>query len=440
MISRLRLVVALSSILLPGAVFAQDVGTTEIRSRVWYRSVAGPQVCNAPLPIGANDTINGSYTFYLPPDVPDPVGIAGISIDNETNWPADVVQPAGPWFAALDPGGKYVQCSKWPRQICPPISQGDGANVAEGLKLLGILDVGPPNAATHKRTHHNPPMYYHKGDAIVIATPCYTSAEIASGVVNPAKTVNPAINFQLIFPKYTKTTACDTNTKLLLHGRLFDDPATRVKLTNFVSDSSPQWNTVASRPYGGSVSGVTIDTTTPAALGQSSSIRFDGTSNGHVWVNTSNDWRMGSGDWTLEMWWRPDDMTAGKFQQLAVVDGYGPFSLGQIGNKLSFGYSTTGTSWNGGAVQWGNVALNAWTHIAVQREGGNIRLSQDGVQAQSIAVGTASLFNKDTPLRFGNSSDNLYPAKGNMQEVRISHVARFPGGNYAVPTAPYACP
>jgi hypothetical protein len=411
------------------AALAQDLGTTEIRRVEWYGQ--SPQQCNVawgPDGLGAN----GSYTYYLPPDVPDPVQIEDISIDNEMDWPSDIkVAPSGSWFAAIDPGQTYLSCSHWPgNQDCPIINSGaPGSNQFSGLKVLGQLAQG--KQLIHAPVTH--PNYYHRGDAILIGTPCYTT----SG--STAQHVNPNFTFGLTFPKYTPTTTCDTRTKLLLHGGMFPSPIDRSPLTHFVSDSSPSWHTIATIPLGGSSSNVTIDASTPAAMGQTTSISLDGTTNTGLWANASGDFALGAGDWTLDFWWRPGS-TGTQFQQLWGWKGYASFLVGQQGTQLFFSATTNGTSWNVAATSWGSVTAGTWTHVVAQRSGGQITLSQDGALKQTIPVSGALYDLAHSPIYLGNSYSGAIPATGNMQEVRFSQVARFAGGSYTVPTSPYPCP
>lgn len=405
----------------------------DIRKVSWWKP--SPQACNV-LPAGApsNGAAPNSHVFYLPPDVPDPVCIGQVMIDAEQEVPADAVSTYGPWFAALDRGSTYLNCSHWPgAQDCPTIPTGPGGNQFGSLINLGMMSP-VPGKATDTVVNHIHPICYRRGDAILIGAPCIT----ADG--STSKVVNPAMSFGLIFPRYTPTTACDTHTKLLLHGGSFPDPETGVPLASFISDSSPSWHAMASIPLGGSASNVLIDGST-SVLGQPTSIKFDGTANTMIWTNASGDFRLGAGDWTIDLWWRPDSVAAGVFQQIMALDGYSAISLGQFGDKLRFSSSSNGTSWNAvTTTDWGAVSIGTWTHVVVQRAGSTVTMSQDGVLKQSAAVSSSLYDAPRIPLRIGNNSGGQYPATGNMQEIRLSKVARWPGGNYTVPDKPYACP
>lgn len=406
---------------------AQDAGTTEIRRVQWYPD--NPQACNVNVPGYGGG--NGSYVFYLPPDVPDPVKIETVSIDNEYSWPSDViVGNGGAWFAAIDPGSTFLSCSHWPgAQDCQMPNTGSQAKPQfSALKVLGMMPIGQ-----QLMNSSNQANYYHRGDAIIIGTPCYTTSGSTSS------TVVPNITFGLSFTKYTPQTACSTNTKILLHGGMFENPADRSPLPHFVSDSSPSWRDVGTAPLGGSASNVVIDTATPAALGQPSSIAFDGTTNTGIWLTASGDTVLGGSEWTLDLWFRPKSIDS-QFQQLFGWKGYSGFLLAQQGSQLFFSATSNGSSWDLASMPWGSLSLDTWTHIVVQRSGNQMLLSQDGVLKQTIPV-TGNLHDQPkSPLYIGNNSSQAYPVTGNMQEVRFSWGARFPGGNYSVPTSPYPCP
>lgn len=386
---------------------------------------------------GAND---GEYTFYLPPDVPNPVAIVEATIAAETGWPAGVTAPGGVWFAALDHGQTYLSCSHWPgAQDCPAVGQSQW----QGLDPLTILSVGDPHANDFRA--HNPPMWYRKGDAIIYQMSCNVPSGSAS--------INGTASFGIITPKYTDSTTCDTQTKLLLHGGEFSNPVNGAPLTTFVSDSSPSWHMMGAQGAGG-LGDVTIDTTTatpipsPApnsqysALPVNGSIHFDGTANSIVWTPSSGDFKMGAGDWTIELFWRPGSVAAGVAQIAAGFSTYAPFSLVQIGTSYVFSSSSSGTGWNVAYVQpFGTAALGIWTHLVAERQGNSIYLAQDGVLKATIAVSGALYDPPQSSIDFGNIwGQYTNPATANMQEVRLSKVARYPLGVVTVPTAAFPCP
>lgn len=387
---------------------------------------------------GAND---GEYTYYLPADVPDPVAIAEAGLDNDTGWPPNVTSPGGSWLVMLDRAQTYFWCSHWPgAQDCPSIGQSQWAN----LDTLALLAVGDPRQSDFRR--HSPPVWYHKGDAILYQFSCNVPVGQSSSIVG-------GFSLGLVYPKYTASTACDTNTKLLLHGGSFANQIGSAPLHYFVSDSSPSWHPISSGPTN-STTNVTIDTTTataipsPAATEQypalpgNSSIHFDGTANSVLWAQSSGDYRMGSGDWTVEMFWRPGSIAAGVAQEIVTFSTFGPFSLGQVGTSVVFSSSSNGTGWNvASSVSFAAVAMNTWTHLMAERQGGNIYLSQDGALKVTIPVSGALFDPPQSSLSLGNQYGNLaYPATANMQEVRISKIARYSGGNYTVPSTAFPCP
>jgi hypothetical protein len=425
----LRTVIALC--LLAAPAWGQDVR---------HVAVAQAQTCQQG-PAWSPGVNDGEYEYWLPPDVPNPVAIAEAGLDIETGWPANATSPGGVWLVMLDRSQTYFSCSHWPgAQDCPAIGQSQWA----GLDTLTSLAVGDPRQSDFRL--HNPPVLYHKGDAILYQMSCNVPIGQVSNVIG-------GFSIGLIRPTYTPSTACDTNTKLLLHGGQFSNPINLAPLQYFVSDASPAWHAIGSGPTNAQTD-VTIDTATPtaipsplptalySALAGNSSIHFDGQPNSIAWAQSSGDWKVNGGDWTLELFWRPGSVAPGVVQSLVTFTTYGPFSIGQVGTAVMFSSSSTGAGWDVAAsVPFATVALGTWSWLMIERQGNSIFLVQDGVLKTTIPV-TGALFDPpQSSLGIGNQYGSLmYPATGNLQELRFSKVARYPGGVATVPMSPFPCP
>lgn len=178
------------------------------------------------------------------------------------------------------------------------------------------------------------------------------------------------------------------------------------------------------------------------------SAQFNGTSNFATWSNSA-DWDFGSGQFTVEGWFRFDaagieshqdllsNWTAGTSNRSWLLEYRG----GDATNVLWFAYSTNGTGSTVIATSAWTPTSGQWYHIAVDRDGSNkFRIYVDGVMLGS-ATASVTLFAATSVLRVGNSATSggsLY-FDGNMDEVRLTKgVGRYVSdGGFSVPTAAF---
>jgi len=179
--------------------------------------------------------------------------------------------------------------------------------------------------------------------------------------------------------------------------------------------------------------------TAQAKFGQS--LLLSGT--GYVSTPDSDDWHFGAGDFTLECWVRRaetgvDHRIIGQYK----IDNTDYAFESWIGtdNKVSFLYSTNGSSWNniGGYTGTATIAANTWTHIAFVRYGTTIKTYINGTEDRSWSVGTGSLHNSTGDLWIGAShfGNGQFKMNGHIDELRVSNVARWTA-NFTPPTAAY---
>lgn len=124
---------------------------------------------------------------------------------------------------------------------------------------------------------------------------------------------------------------------------------------------------------------------------------------------SSTDFDFGSGDFCIEAWVRPENSSASNY--------YGILSRDQIGGTrgwLLFTDLTNGnlnfTAWNGGTsktvLKSGNFLsdyLNSYVHVAVARDGDNLRLFVAGALIQTLTGMTGfSVASAGVPLRVGS--------------------------------------
>jgi hypothetical protein len=180
--------------------------------------------------------------------------------------------------------------------------------------------------------------------------------------------------------------------------------------------------------------------TAQAKFGQS--LLLSGT--GYISTPDSDDWHFGAGDFTIECWVRRaetgvDHRIIGQYK----IDNTDYAFESWIGtdNKVSFLYSTNGSSWNNMAGYTGTtiIAANAWTHIAFVRYGTTIKAYVNGTEDRIWSVGTASLHNSTGDLWIGAShyENGVFKFSGHIDELRVSKgIARWTE-NFTPPTTPY---
>lgn len=99
--------------------------------------------------------------------------------------------------------------------------------------------------------------------------------------------------------------------------------------------------------------------------------------------------------------------------------------------------TTSGIRWNGPSgvifTTSGLPTNNAWHHIAFVRSGSTVTAYFDGT---SVGSGTDTNNYTDTQFRVGYSTSTTAQTNGDIDEVRLSNVARWTS-NFTPPTLPY---
>lgn len=216
----------------------------------------------------------------------------------------------------------------------------------------------------------------------------------------------------------------DIYTKLLCH---FDGANNATTFT----DSSPS-------PHTSTVLGTARLSTTSPKFG-TASLLVDSTGGGVHFAPAGTEFQVATGDFTVDFWWTPSNVTAG-YRCLATVGGtYSPWQIGQNGTALVFYASKTGTSWAVSAASIGSCAANTPVHIEICRSGNVFKLFNNGTQVGSDVAITGSLFNPtDGKIYLGcQGTSILYPAMGYMDEFRFRNGIAEHTSNFTPPTSAY---
>jgi len=155
-----------------------------------------------------------------------------------------------------------------------------------------------------------------------------------------------------------------------------------------------------------------------------SSLLLDGTDD---FVTSDTNIDLSSGDFTVDMWIRPTNVTGYKglwqtgTSSLLNVYLIGNQVQGVVGGSTTLFLSST------------RISPNVWTMISVEREGNVHRLYINGVLEQSSSTG-----NRPDDGVFAIGKNGFGDFNGYIDELRLSSVARYGGTSFTEPTANYA--
>ena len=173
------------------------------------------------------------------------------------------------------------------------------------------------------------------------------------------------------------------------------------------------------------------------------SLALDGT--GDYATLPPNSLDLGAGNFTLESW----VYTTVTGQRCIVgatrnSDGAGAYMLNisYSGAQVRFFCRYNGGSVLDYTVGSGDFPTNAWTHLAVTRDGANLRVFIDGTQVGttnttlgSFAIDNASL--NGNIYYIGRTTDGANEFTGFLDSLRVSKTARYTS-NFIPPTEPFA--
>ena len=161
---------------------------------------------------------------------------------------------------------------------------------------------------------------------------------------------------------------------------------------------------------------------------------FGGSTSDYIEAPLDSAFNFGTGEFTIELWAYPT--RTGSHTCIARWGG---------GNNLYFlSLETTvgvvvyiagsGTA----VITGGTIAVNQWQHIALTKQGSNLKAFLNGSQVGSTYnIGSASLSANNTNLRIGRDFITNSPFQGYIDEIRITKgVCRY-SSSFSVPTRPF---
>jgi len=207
----------------------------------------------------------------------------------------------------------------------------------------------------------------------------------------------------------------DSDTVLLLHMNGTDAS------TDFIDDNGKGRSAVGVSAIGNAQ----IDTA-QSYFGGASGL-FDGTGD---YLLLNHDLALGSGDWTIETWLRPNDNSNNQ----AIFDGR-PLSTNGAYPLLSFNAGTLRYFVNGTEVLTGTTSLSTgtWYHVAVVKNSGTLKLYVNGSEDDSVADTVTYLSPEYAVVGISGSTRTSIPLNGHLDELRVSTTARYTAG-FTAPT------
>lgn len=152
-------------------------------------------------------------------------------------------------------------------------------------------------------------------------------------------------------------------------------------------------------------------------------------------TTTAQDFAFSSGDFTYEAWIYPTSFSGGSKRIFYPDANADALTMG--GDTTSYGAGTL-SYWSGTNTltsATGAVKVNQWTHVAVTRVGGFVRIFVNGVQSSGATIWQANN-TADTIMRIGgNPSDSTY-FTGYISDARVVKGTALYTSNFTPPTAP----
>jgi len=155
-----------------------------------------------------------------------------------------------------------------------------------------------------------------------------------------------------------------------------------------------------------------------------SSLLLDGTDD---FVTSDDNIDLSSGDFTVDMWIRPTNVTG--YKGLWQSGTSSLLNVYLIGNQVQGTVAGSTTLF----LSSTRISANVWTMISVEREGNVHRLYINGVLEQS-----SSTANRPDDGVFAVGKNGFGDFNGYIDETRLSTVARYGGTSFTEPTANYA--
>jgi hypothetical protein len=251
-----------------------------------------------------------------------------------------------------------------------------------------------------------------------------TSTNFLNGHMDEIRVSNN-VRYTAGFTPATSAFVNDADTVLLIHADGTDGS------TVFRDDNGQGRSSVG---VGTDGTGAAVSTTQSKFGGSSLRLSFSSSTWDYLQITQpSSLLNFGTGDWTVEGWFRFDNINT----DLSIWTGgggtNGDLDIRRLNdNTLRIG--RVNTAWDVTSGSTGIVA-NTWYHIAFVKGGGTARIYVDGTQV-GTASNSISYSMASTVLRIGAASTSGLGMSGYIDELRASNIARYTAA-FTAPTAPF---
>jgi hypothetical protein len=179
--------------------------------------------------------------------------------------------------------------------------------------------------------------------------------------------------------------------------------------------------------------GVSVEAVSPFGGGGNSYL-FNGSSTGVITYAGSDDWALGTGDFTIEWFSRQSNLSSPQYQRVFSVGNFPTIKIGVSIESGTFYY------WANNSFRYSSSSAsqeNVWIHWAVVRTSGATQVYKNGTLLGSQIIDTNNITDNTTSLTIGNT---LTPADnaglvGNLTNFRWIKGLAVYTGNFTVPTS-----
>ena len=178
-------------------------------------------------------------------------------------------------------------------------------------------------------------------------------------------------------------------------------------------------------------SAVTTQATSPFA-GGGNSYRFSSSVNSYITTPGSDNWAVGTGDFTVE--WFGNQSSTAQFQRIFSTGDFPNMKIGvSIESSTFYYWANNSTRYNSA----GSTITNTWYHWAVVRSSGTTFVYRNGTLRGSSFADTNNITDNTTTLVIGNTNTFATNAAfvGDITNFRFIKGLAVYTGNFTTPTS-----
>jgi hypothetical protein len=142
-------------------------------------------------------------------------------------------------------------------------------------------------------------------------------------------------------------------------------------------------------------------------------------------VTPTTDFAWGTGDFTIEFWYRPTSFAAActiiGCRPLGAEGAYPVIYINATNPSVAYYVAAANRIVTATTV----ITINQWNSIALVRYQGNTKMYINGTQSGSTFVDTFNYLAGACIIGLNDFNLNTNPILGNMDEIRFSNIARY---------------